>query len=141
MSRIYIPVRLRRLVVERAAGRCEYCLLHEDDTPFTHPIDRIVATRHGGQTLAENLALACINCNRNKSSDLTTIDPLTGLITRLFNPRTQVWQQHFALEKARIVGLTDVGRATVVLLRLNDPLRLLEREILMSVGRYPPANF
>ena len=78
---------------------------------------------------------------RNKGSDLTTIDLLTGLITRLFNPITQVWQQHFALEKARIVGLTDGGRATVVLLRLNDPLRLLEREILMSVGRYLPTNF
>jgi len=137
MRRVYPSADLRRIVIERARGKCEYCLLHQDDTPFTHPIDHIVAIRHGGKTVADNLALACLECNRNKGADLTTIDPLTGTITPLFHPRKQTWHEHFRLEAVQIVGLTDVGRATITLLRLNDPLRLMEREALMAIGRYP----
>ncbi len=136
MRRVHLSANLRRTVIERARGKCEYCLLHQDDTSFTHPIDHIVAIRHGGKTVADNLACACIECNRNKGADLTTIDPLTGVITPLFHPRKQVWHEHFSLEGVQIVGLTAVGRATVVLLRLNDPVRLMEREALIASGRY-----
>ena len=138
MSRVYIPVDLRRLVSERANYRCEYCLLHQDDISFTHPVDHIVALRHNGQTIAENLALACIYCNRNKGNDLTTFAPLTGQLTRLFNPREQNWHDHFRIVGARIVGLTLIGRATIVLLRMNEPTQLQERERLVANGRYPP---
>src|SRR5438067_23210 len=86
MRRIHLSADLRRMVIERALGKCEYCLLHQDDTPFTHPIDHIIAVRHGGKTVADNLACACLECNRNKGADLTTIDPLTGAITPLFHP-------------------------------------------------------
>ena len=138
MSRVYIPVALRYLVTERAASKCEYCLLHQDDSSFTHAIDHIIALRHGGQTTPENLALACINCNRNKGNDLTTLDPLTNRVTTLFNPREQNWHDHFALLGARILGLTPNGRATIALLRMNDIVRRQEREQLLAVGRYPP---
>lgn len=138
MSRIYIPTALRRFVCERAANQCEYCLLHQSDTSFTHAVDHIIALRHGGQTTPENLALACINCNRNKGNDLTTLDPLTNTITRLFDPREQNWHDHFMLVGARIVGLTPTGRATVALLRMNNMIRLQEREQLLADGRYPP---
>ena len=136
MRRVHPSADLRRVVIERAKGKCEYCLVHQDDTPFTHPIDHIIAIRHGGQTVADNLALACLECNRNKGADLTTIDPLTGAITPLFHPRKQAWHEHFHLEGEQIVGLTAIGRATVILLRLNDPMRLMEREALMTIERY-----
>jgi hypothetical protein len=71
---------------------------------------------------------------------LTAIDPVNGAITPLFNPRSQAWQEHFALEGPRIVGLTAIGRATVALLRLNAPRRVMQRQLLMRVGRYPLAE-
>ena len=69
MSQTYIPVELRRLVIRRALWRCEYCLLHEDDTYFGCEVDHVVSEKHGGQTVAENLAYACLACNRYKGSD------------------------------------------------------------------------
>lgn len=111
---------------------------HQDDTPFTHLIDHIVAVRHGGRSSEHNLALAWLDCNRHKGADLSALDPLTGAAVPLFHPRHHAWSAHFALEGARVIGLTPTGRATVALLRINDPVRLIEREMLTVVGRYPP---
>ena len=137
MTRSYIPDALRRLVVERAQGRCEYCLLHQDDLPFSHHIDHIIPLKHGGKTESDNLALACLDCNRYKGSDLTAIDPTDGAISPLFNPRLQIWKEHFSFDGARIVGQTPIGRATTALLRLNDRMRVMQRQILIEAGRYP----
>lgn len=137
MSKVYISVVLRNLTERRAGFRCEYCLIHQDDTPFRHPIDHIIALKHGGATIADNTALSCIECNRNKGSDLTAIDPLTNQIVRIFDPRTQNWHNHFYFDGATILGKTETGRATVVLLRLNDPMRVMERSALIEIGRYP----
>ena len=65
----YIPETLRRQVIERGQGRCEYCRVHQDDRLFAHEIDHIFAEKHGGQTEIENLGLACGECNRYKGSD------------------------------------------------------------------------
>lgn len=138
MLRPRIPNHLRRLVIERAGGRCEYCLIHQDDRPETHPIDHILALRHGGPTVKENLALSCAICNTNKGSDLAALDPLNGEIVPLFNPRTHNWEDHFALSGAQIIGQTAIGRATVSLLRLNDEVRLRYRQSLIDAGRYSP---
>jgi hypothetical protein len=108
--------------------------------PFTHQIDHLIPLKHGGQTVSANLALACLECNRYKGSDLTALDPLDGTIHPIFNPHTQVWSEHFGLEGARIIGQTPIGRATVALLRLNDRTRLLQRQILIEAGRYPPVT-
>jgi len=140
MSRIYIPAALRRLVFERAEGKCEYCLLHQDDGPFSHQIDHLISLKHGGQTTSDNLALACFECNRYKGSDLTAIDPATREIMSLFNPRSEAWMDHFVLKEAQIIGQTPTGRATVVLLRLNDRRRVIQRQVLIDVGRYPPSR-
>ncbi|MBL7064007.1 MAG: HNH endonuclease, partial [Anaerolineae bacterium] len=137
MSPGTIPAALRRFVTERAGGRCEYCLVHQDVSPFTHEVDHLVARKHGGPTVSENLALACLLCNRRKGSDLTSIDLVSGEIVTLFNPRVQSWSDHFSLEGARIVGLTPAGRATVFLLALNAPVRLVERQTLIERGLYP----
>ncbi len=123
----YIPTTLRRQVIERAGNRCEYCLLPAEVAFFTHEVDHVVAEKHGGATEIENLALACWRCNRHKGSDLTSFDPETRQLSPLFNPRAQVWTEHFAQERERIVGLTPEGRTTVTLLRLNSEERLIER--------------
>ncbi len=128
---------LRQLVIERAAGHCEYCLIHQDVSPYAHETDHLVARKHGGQTVAENLALACLACNRRKGSDLTTIDPLTGDVVPLFNPRVQLWQDHFAFKGAYVIGLTTIGRGTVFLLGMNVPERVAIRKALMRENLYP----
>ncbi len=128
MSATYIPTELRRLIVERARERCEYCLLPAHLSFFPHEIDHIIAEKHGGVTASENLALACWRCNRHKGSDLGSFDPHTHAFVFLFNPRTQVWHDHLAFHNEHIVGMTPEGRATVSLLRLNSEERLAERQ-------------
>jgi 5-methylcytosine-specific restriction endonuclease McrA len=132
-----ISTALRQLVIERTSGRCEYCLIHQDVSIYTHEVDHIIALKHAGQTIAENLALSCLPCNRHKGSDFATIDPISGEIVPLFNPRRQVWNEHFTLNNAEILGITLIGQATARLLMFNTPTRLLERQVLITQGRYP----
>ena len=114
----------RELVRHRAANRCEYCLLHQAHSEFTHHIEHITAKQHGGNDSVDNLALACHRCNLRKGPNLTGVDPLTGEITRLFHPRHDQWDQHFQWQGSRIEGTNAVGRATVQLLAINDARRL-----------------
>lgn len=132
-----IPLALRRTVFACAGGRCEYCLLHNDDAFKPHEVDHIRAEKHGGETVESNLALSCYFCNRHKGADLTAIDPETDELTRLFHPRLDQWTDHFQIVGAHIIGLTAVGRATVNLLRMNTAERLVERLALIEVKRYP----
>ncbi|MBF2018312.1 MAG: HNH endonuclease [Rivularia sp. T60_A2020_040] len=137
MTSEYISVELRKLVVNRVSKRCEYCLIHQDFSIYTHEVDHIIAVKHGGETTENNLALSCLPCNRHKGSDFATIDQLTKEIVPLFNPRRQVWDEHFYLENGRIEGKTQIGQATTRLLKLNVPNRVLERQVLMNQGLYP----
>ena len=89
---------LRQQIFERARGYCEYCLLPQE-TPFPHEIDHIIPRQHGGTDVVDNLALCCIFCNRPKGPNLATFDPGTEDLTLLFNPRKQVWAEHFRLEQ------------------------------------------
>ncbi len=132
-----IPDALRRQTRERAHGCCEYCLIHEDDVMLSHEADHVIAEKHGGQTTLANLAWACAPCNRYKGTDLTSIDPATGKVVQLFNPRTQRWRRHFELNGGRIEALTASGRTTIQLLHLNDQERILERLALIGANRYP----
>lgn len=132
-----ISEQLRTVVARRADHRCEYCLIHEDDAGFPHQVDHIVSRKHGGSSTSENLAYACVLCNRHKGSDVTSIDPRTGEAVRLFDPRRHRWADHFRIDGAFIEPLSSVGAATVRLLRLNAPERLAERRLLQSLGSYP----
>jgi hypothetical protein len=100
----------------------------------------VIAEKHGGQTVFDNLALSCTVCNRRKGSDIGSIDSETGTLVPLFNPRTQKWADHFLFDGAYIVGLTAVGRTTVAFLQLNAFERLAERAALLQTGRYLPQN-
>jgi hypothetical protein len=135
----YLPQALRRLVFERAGDRCEYCLVHSRDAIISHQVDHIIAIKHHGLTVAENLALACIECNLHKGSDLTTMNWQIGEIVPIFHPRQQRWTDHFALQSARLIGLTHTGIATISLLQLNREDRLEFRELLLDAGLYPPV--
>lgn len=128
-----VSAALRRVVIERSQGKCEYCTLHQDFSIYTHEIDHVIATKHSGRTVLENLALSCLPCNRHKGSDLTSFDPLTGEVSRLFDPRLQVWSEHFELDRGRIQGLSATGRTTVYLLKFNTPTAILSRQLLQQV--------
>src|SRR5207253_8321499 len=127
MSVTYVSAELRRFVEARADRLCEYCLIAEGDTFFGCEIDHIVSEKHGGPTLADNLAYACAACNAAKGSDVGSIDWETGQFVRLFNPRTDRWSDHFALRDDRVEPLTAVGRATEHILGFNRHERVLER--------------
>jgi HNH endonuclease len=128
---------LAQSVRDRAGDRCEYCHLPVGlyDTPFH--VDHITAQQHGGQTVAENLALACFHCNLHKGPNIAGVDPATGQMSALFHPRAQVWNEHFAWNGAILMGRTAVGRATVQTLALNAPEFVAVRLALIDEGVYP----
>ena len=128
---------LRAEVAWRAGGRCEYCLIHELEVGFPHQVDHIVSRKHSGKSTSDNLAYACVICNRYKGTDIAAIDQSSGKLARLFDPRRDLWSDHFRLEGATIEPISSVGSATVRLLRLNAPERISERRLLQSLGRYP----
>jgi len=127
-------------VRRRAGARCEYCLVPEAVTLVTHEVDHVVARKHRGSDDVNNLALSCTLCNKCKGTDLTTIDPETGDLTPLFNPRRDRWSDHFRLDGALIVARTAVGRSTVLLLQLNRPERIIERRRLLESGLLGPGS-
>ena len=83
------------------------------------------------------MSYVCPFCNRFKGSDIASLDPLSGRLVRLFNPRTDSWEDHFQIEGGKILALTAVGRATERLLKLNLPARIEIRATLARSGRYP----
>jgi|SRR5450432_3642888 len=133
----YIPDKLRDLVYERATGKCEYCLIHDDDTYRPHEVDHIVAEKHGGQTDEVNLCLSCFDCNRHKGSDLASLDPSSGDIVLLFHPRHDIWENHFTIDGGLIQAISPQGSATARLLDMNNPRRVAERTALTKLSRYP----
>lgn len=133
----YISLKVRNFVAIRAEFRCEYCLIHEDDTFFGCEIDHIVSKKHGGSNDPENLAYACLFCNRHKGTDIGSVHPKTGELVRFFNPRKDHWHKHFQLTGVTITPLTDIGEITSRLFAFNIGERLLERDALISSGSYP----
>jgi hypothetical protein len=122
---------LSRTVWERAADRCEYCALPQFSFPLRFQIDHVRAEKHGGATIESNLALACAHCNRHKGPNLAGFDDETGQIVRLFNPRTDIWDEHFAADRAHLRGKTAIGRVTVDVLGMNSPDQLFVRNALL----------
>ncbi|NEQ65504.1 MAG: HNH endonuclease [Symploca sp. SIO1B1] len=134
MSKAYVSAALRRLVLNRANHACEYCLIPEIAVFVSHEIDHVIPEKHGGQTDEKNLALACRICNKHKGSDLASIDPISGDIVRLYQPRRDRWSEHFQLEEGKIVPLTAIGRVTVRLLQMNLSERVEERRLLSQAN-------
>ena len=135
-----VSAALRRLVADRAYRVCEYCLVHEEDVYHGCEVDHILSVKHGGLTLAENLAYACFHCNRHKGADLGSVSVRTGTLVRFYNPRSDHWQEHFCWSESRIEAVTDIGEVTVRLLEFNHPERVAFRKFLAEAGRYPTVE-
>jgi hypothetical protein len=135
-----IPAALRRLVLRRARGRCEYCGLAQQAQEATFHIAHIRPVAARGLTGAENLAVACVSCSLRKEARRSAVDPQTGTRVPLYHPRRQRWGDHFRWQGVRVVGLTPTGRATVAALQMNRPLILPIRREEAARGRHPPPG-
>ena len=125
---------LRERVRTAGAGRCEYCQLPESASILPFEIEHIIAEKHGGQAVFENLAYACRYCNSYKGPNIAGIDPTTKKIVPLFHPRDQRWREHFRWSGGVLVGLSPAARATIVVLRINEPEFISLRESLRIEG-------
>ncbi|HED04192.1 MAG TPA: HNH endonuclease [Candidatus Fraserbacteria bacterium] len=140
MSPDAISGSLRELVIQRAGGRCEYCQLSQLGQEATFHIDHILPRARGGRSDANNLALACVSCSLRKGARLSATDPQSGGQVRLFNPREDIWQEHFRwIEGVFLRGLTPIGRATIAALALNRPLIIAIRQAEIALGHHPPS--
>lgn len=130
---------IKRAVYARARAYCEYCRTSEDNSGQTMEIEHI--SPDGGDVL-DNLCLSCGNCNRSKAVATTAIDPQTGDVVSLFNPRTQIWSEHFTWSDGgqQILGLTAIGRATVDRLKMNRDHMRRARQRWVLAGFHPPKD-
>jgi hypothetical protein len=123
----------RQKVRERAGFSCEYCQLSEVESAFAKlQIEHIVPKKHGGTDELENLALGCIRCNLHKGTNLTGIDPSSGQVVELYNPRTHLWAEHFRWDGCFLTGITAVGRTTIRVLEMNTVERIRVRAALRN---------
>src|SRR5258708_7980912 len=115
----------RSRVRRRARNRCKYCKLHQDDSPLA-PLhcEHIIPKAHGGDDALENIALACIDCNLHKGTNLTGIDPETGAVTKIFNPRRHRWMDHFSWRGVFLAGTSSNGQTTTRVLNMNSDRQL-----------------
>ena len=127
----------RFTVASRAFHRCEYCLLHQEDSFQSHAVDHIVSRKHRGDSSLTNLAYACASCNAWKGTDIAGYSSEDGSLTPLFHPRRDRWEEHSRLLDGEIVPRTAIGETTARLLKLNLAGRISERLILAEAGRYP----
>jgi HNH endonuclease len=138
----HVSEALRARVAAADRHRCAYCLNGEAITGLPLTIDHSQPVSLGGETLFDNLCLACRSCNEFKASHNLGVDPLTGEEVSLFHPRHERWGEHFAwsLDGSRIEGLTPVGRATIVNLRMNNAVVVAARTRWVLAGWHPPAD-
>jgi hypothetical protein len=138
MSGGQVPVSLQRRVRLRASERCEYCRIAQASQEATFHVDHVMPRAAGGETSLENLALACVSCSLRKGARTTAIDPDTGETTPLFHPRLHSWSDHFGADASgNVVGLTAIGRGTVVALSMNRVLAVAIRREERSRDRWP----
>lgn len=105
-------------------------------------VEHILPLAQGGSSEEDNLWLACAWCNSYKGTQTDAIDSATGTMVSLFNPRTQMWAEHFRWnhDGSEIVGLTPSGRATVEALRLNNQYIVPARRQWTLAGWHPPET-
>lgn len=132
---------LRQQIIKKAGHRCEYCLTSSRLTGMPLVMDHIIPQVLGGTDNRENLAASCYRCNEFKGAKTTAIDPATGELVHLFNPNQQIWDEHFEWTNGgtHIIGLTPIGRATVIALRLNNEDIVEARTIWISMNWHPPS--
>jgi len=135
----FVTKKNREIVAQRAEFRCEYCLMPEKFSLFSFHIDHIRSIKHGGSSSLQNLAYSCGFCNGNKGTDLGTfLDDDDDPLVRFFNPRKDIWNEHFEIIEGAIHERSLIGKATIKIFRFNDVERVLERKLLLSGGFIHP---
>lgn len=132
--------KLRPIVVEQARHRCGFCQTQEVVSGIPLTLEHLFPKARGGDDKIENLWLSCRLCNELKGVSIEAVDPDTGRPIPLYNPRTQLWDDHFVWseEGTRVIGKTPTGRATCVALDLNSELRVRARAIWVEARYHPP---
>jgi len=138
---VYIPVELQRKIRTRFSNRCAYCQTAEALTVVIFEIEHIIPRSAQGQTVFENLCLACPTCNRYKANRQEALDPVSNEMVSLFHPHLQSWTDHFAWSQmnTEIVGLSPIGRATISALKMNRPQMIRVRRMWVKMGQHPPS--
>src|SRR5438874_2220307 len=123
----------------RAGARCEYCRAPQVGCGYRFHLEHIVPTSLQGADDPANRALACMACNLAKGDRTAGRDPVTRRVLPLFNPRTQVWDDHFRWSDdcCEIIGRTAIGRATISALKLNKELLRNARRCWKIAGTFP----
>jgi hypothetical protein len=131
---------LKKAVRERAKFCCEYCLAQIMYSADVFSIEHILPISKGGLSILINLAFSCQCCNNHKFTATHAIDSLTGAMAQLYNPRTDIWAEHFKWDDdfIEILGISPTGRATITRLHLNRENLLNLRRVLVQVGFHPP---
>lgn len=134
------PDILKQIVYGRALGLCEYCKSPANISSQPFVVEHIIPKSKGGQSTAENAALSCQGCNNHKYNKTDGIDALTGNTANIFNPRKQIWSDHFAWsdDGIEIIALSSAGRVTLKALRLNRQELQNLRFLLVEAGKHPP---
>lgn len=143
MSRTKVSDEIKRRIRFAAANRCGFCQAEQRRILGILEIEHLIPLARGGTDAESNLWLSCSLCNRYKGVQTEAIDPETSALVPLFNPRTQIWTEHFHWDESgtRILGLTPIGRATMIALQLNNPLAVEVRTGWVEAGWHPPTNF
>lgn len=141
MSRRYISVEELAEVIARSDSRCEYCQCRADYSAQSFVCEHIIPVAKGGETKLDNLCYACGGCNGHKYTKIEGIDPISKTVVKLYHPRIQKWDKHFAWSEdyLRIIGLTPNGRATVIALQMNRPGVINMRKLLLLARKHPPS--
>ena len=130
---VYIPDKLRELVISRANGLCEYCQTNSDIVVYME-IDHIRPISKDGKTESGNLCLACVSCNRAKNDLLIKQ-------SEIFNPRIDVWHKHFKWDETgtQLLGLSDKAQMTISRLKINAVPIVKARAFWVQAGWHPPS--
>ncbi len=136
-DRVSGEIRVR--IAQQAGFCCEYCLSPADYCPDPYSIEHIEPRSAGGSDDPDNLAFSCQGCNSRKFVATHAPDPVTGELVRLFHPRQDAWQDHFAWQAdfTWIVGTSPCGRATIERLQLNRAAVVNLRQLLRQSGVFP----
>jgi HNH endonuclease len=140
MGRLKVKQTTRIIVKVRAFGFCEYCKSHENCGTDPFVIDHIIPLLLKGLNILSNLAYSCGGCNIYKSSKIEGFDEISNQIVPFYNPRTQIWTDHFAWNSkaTHIVGITPTGRVTVECLKLNRLQLVILSKGMFLLGIHPP---
>lgn len=135
-----ISKKVKNFVADRAKYCCEYCLSQAKFSPDYFSIEHVIPSTKAGSDELENLAYSCLACNSHKFTAVLALDPLSGLEAPLYNPRLDIWNEHFRWsgDCSELIGISATGRATIERLHLNRINVVNLRLLLTPIGKHPP---